>query len=522
MCGGGGERVHHQFRRNSEHDRDVSNVGAIVDLDLIINAADPRLSGLLSIAPNNQVARGIAPIAQTVRGDQLDVRVRLETPSVSGQRQFDDVDISAATVTAAIGLPDQVPLAGTFFLKVGNPATSGLLATFKRYQILNYVSGDDFTNVGASSNASGVIFIPGGVLDSTVSPTNWSHGSSLQEITTDLNSSALVTDVGSALNATNALTVAGGVSVMSPSSGVFFVMFTLFGAQTLLGGDGSKLIPLSGVSTSRAQTGTSSVYEIQMIRLLQNPYCAAVLSTPFPASGSVVTNLQTGTVSAPSIQRLALTPAPYAGTFSFVLGANTYVAPYNASQTAMQAIVGWIATVTQTGQFQWDFAFNSIGSQTAIAVNVSGLSVPIGVSGVLLLNTIGLYQAFIASGANILTLTLEVKFQWANSLPETKLQIPIKVGRNVIDASALVLAAFATLVNVTWIPGLTALTGSSSALDHVAIAGMTTGALIIAEINGSGQMWQVEAGAYDPTDAGQIQTQDYDAVINNRHLAKLS
>ncbi len=55
--------------------------------------------------------------------------------------------------------------------------TSGTLQFGKTYRIDNYVSGDDFTNVGASSNASGVIFVATGT-----TPSVWTNGSSLRQI----------------------------------------------------------------------------------------------------------------------------------------------------------------------------------------------------------------------------------------------------------------------------------------------------------------------------------------------------
>lgn len=55
--------------------------------------------------------------------------------------------------------------------------TSGTLQYGKRYRIDNYVSGDDFTNVGASSNATGIVFVATGT-----TPTNWTNGSSLRQI----------------------------------------------------------------------------------------------------------------------------------------------------------------------------------------------------------------------------------------------------------------------------------------------------------------------------------------------------
>jgi len=55
--------------------------------------------------------------------------------------------------------------------------TSGTLKVGKTYIIDNYVTGDDFTNVGASTNSTGEIFVATGT-----TPADWSNGSSLRQI----------------------------------------------------------------------------------------------------------------------------------------------------------------------------------------------------------------------------------------------------------------------------------------------------------------------------------------------------
>jgi hypothetical protein len=52
--------------------------------------------------------------------------------------------------------------------------TSGSLTVASGYYIRSYVSDDDFTNVGAASNATGVSFVATGT-----TPTHWGHGSAL-------------------------------------------------------------------------------------------------------------------------------------------------------------------------------------------------------------------------------------------------------------------------------------------------------------------------------------------------------
>ena len=55
--------------------------------------------------------------------------------------------------------------------------TSGLLVSGARYKIVTFAASDDFTNVGAASNATGVVFTASGT-----TPTNWAHGSTLSPV----------------------------------------------------------------------------------------------------------------------------------------------------------------------------------------------------------------------------------------------------------------------------------------------------------------------------------------------------
>lgn len=59
------------------------------------------------------------------------------------------------------------------------PQTSGALVVGKKYRIHTFVAGDDFTNVGAASNATGVDFVATGT-----TPTSWASSSVLTPIYT--------------------------------------------------------------------------------------------------------------------------------------------------------------------------------------------------------------------------------------------------------------------------------------------------------------------------------------------------
>lgn len=57
---------------------------------------------------------------------------------------------------------------------IGTEQSSGTLTSATKYKIIEYKSGDNFTNVGASSNATGVQFTASGT-----TPTTWTNGSRL-------------------------------------------------------------------------------------------------------------------------------------------------------------------------------------------------------------------------------------------------------------------------------------------------------------------------------------------------------
>lgn len=60
----------------------------------------------------------------------------------------------------------------------GADLTSGAVVVGKYYRISSFISGDDFKNVGATTNVAGKIFKATGT-----TPTTWINGSTLNEIT---------------------------------------------------------------------------------------------------------------------------------------------------------------------------------------------------------------------------------------------------------------------------------------------------------------------------------------------------
>ena len=227
-------------------------------MNLFFNSAasDPA-SALVRSQTNNQPA--LKPTF--VLGDNPEINIYV----TSGDGGFDPAS-GDATVTPSLGIgtPGAGPSGGTFWLGVST-ATSGALTTAKRYQIETYVAGDDFANVGAAENATGVVFTSTGT-----TPSDWSNLSTLIEITGDVSYAASAATLEAALEATEAVV---GVNVTKASAAPNFVVeWDSVGAVALLVGGPSSLTPASAVVTSELQAGSASAVERQIVRLTRQPY----------------------------------------------------------------------------------------------------------------------------------------------------------------------------------------------------------------------------------------------------------
>ena len=196
-----------------------------------------------------------------VLGDNPEINIYV----TDGEGGF-DASSGDATVTPSLGIgtPGAGPSGGTFWLGVST-ATSGSLTTAKRYQIETYVAGDDFANLGATENATGVVFTSSGT-----TPSDWTNGSTLIEITTDVSYAASAATLEAALEATAAVV---GVNVTKASAAPNFVVeWDSVGAVAMLVGGPSSLTPASAVVTSELQAGSASAVEKQVVRLTRQPY----------------------------------------------------------------------------------------------------------------------------------------------------------------------------------------------------------------------------------------------------------
>ncbi len=260
---------------------------------------------------------------------------RILTPT--NTRIWQPRDMTGYSVRAAIGNAFLSPIAGTGFILSGINITSGTIISGKRYQILTFVAGDNFTNVGAGSNATGVIFTATGT-----TPTTWTHSSVLNEISADLPYNAAASDVQTALTATGWVTTAGGATVTG-SGQFFFVTFTTAGDRAQMAGDGTEFAPLSFVETATLVNGSATVQEVQSIRFLQQPAAYAVLGTDSTVAGATVTVVQAGGGGLNAKIRVTFNAIPYDGRFSITIaGLESALLAWNDSdadvQTALENI----------------------------------------------------------------------------------------------------------------------------------------------------------------------------------------
>ncbi len=294
-----------------------------------------------------------------------------------------------------------------------------------------------------------------------------------------------------------------------------------------------KLSPLSVGQVSRVQAGTGALQQIELIQFVQNPYALATPANALPLAAAQVTHPQIGTATLPDVQRITLNPLPYDGTFNFTYDGTTYTQiAYNASAATVQGLLGAGYIVTKPFTNVWQIKKIAPGAVVLATVDPSQLVVPIGVTGTLSLNQIGIFQAFLASQATTLTFWREIQIQFPGEDSITVFRDKQSVDRNVINLNTLLSATLIGLqttytalyggVPFKYTNAITGLTGGAGKLDNEVTAGFALGYRIDFPLNGSLQSWQLVAGAADPADpTGQVAPLDYNAGSNNVHFQKI-
>jgi hypothetical protein len=447
-------------------------------LDIIINVADPEKKGLCAVKDGQVVAASGLKLPKFVRNDGQPINYRFVKPSQSGARQFDDIDVSGATVLVGVGLPDLVPTNGTW--------------------LITETTGDDDTGILGFDASDAVL--------------------------------------QAALNLLPEVIAAGGVTVGKPASGIYQATFNNIGAQTArFSANTAKLAPLSVATISRVQVGidptvgNDGLQEIVLIQLIQNAYAVSNPANAFPSSGATVIQVQFGTSELPAIQRVTLNPFAYGGTFSLTIGGKQASAiPWDATGPDMQSFVGPKYEVSRWGNGDWQFQLVESGAIDPVTVDTAFLLVPIGVSGVLSLNRMEIWRAFINSLATSLRFIFEVQLQWPGEDAITVYRDYIFIDRNVLNKGTLLPATMLGLqttytalyggVGFIYSNTITALSGGGTALDAVTTAEKALGFRYDFLLNGIPQSFFLAAGAADVDDpTGQVAPLDYNAGSNNRH-----
>lgn len=268
-------------------------------------------------------------------------------PSATTPRVWDPQEPDGGTFRAAIGLPAVPPIAGTYYIGFG-VQTSGTLTVGKRYIILDYNPTDNFTGVGAASDATGVIFIASGT-----TPMTWSFGSILTEITTDLAYNATFSAVNTALNLLASITTAGGVAV-TLNGASFLIAFNTVGSREQISADASNLAPTGTIAEVGTDLdGSASVREVQYLRFVQQPAAFVDLTDAAPGPGGTVDVLTVGGAGPPAVNatyRVTLFTSDlnqaYDGRWSItVLAQTSGLIPFDASGDATQTILEAMAAI---------------------------------------------------------------------------------------------------------------------------------------------------------------------------------
>jgi hypothetical protein len=449
---------------------------------LNIDVNDPAKSGLYSsFATSTKIA---APTQ--IRDNGLYLAIRAMEADTSNSRPWDDIDITAATVSVSIDNPDLFPTSGSFTLNFGPTTTGNLTSGSASVTITGSTAGiaNGMYVVGLGITAGTTATISGSTVTLSANATASGTGESLYFYNP---SSSLVSTVGAsnlqvALNAIASIIAAGGVTATQTNTD-FIVTWNNLGAQPLIQGNPGSLYPASSIQVLEIQAGSATLPEIQLIRILQQPATFQGTFTAFPGAGATVTTLTAGGTGINNLQQITLNPVPYSGTFTLTTSYGTS-GPISATgtgsdvQTALLAIGStpagtWLVSGNSAGPYN---ITNTTGTSiAALTVNSSGLIVPIGMQGELNLATPGMVARFdaLTSSTSEFAALLEVQLQFPGEDPQTILQVPVTVNRNVIRNGAISLPAYPSPATPAYVQAIiAALFGMAS--ESVSAAGSDT------------------------------------------------
>lgn len=173
----------------------------------------------------------------------------------------------------------------------------------------------------------------------------------------------------------------------------------------------------------------------------ENPYCLATIATPFPVAAAQITTPQSATADLPATKRITLDPPPYGGSIIVTVDDNApFEIPFDADAIEIFAKTPALRySIRKRGTNAWEISGTEPNQDVTITVDVSGLLVPSGVSGRVILNTNELAAAFAAEGSpKWLKLTREVQVQFPGEALPHIYQGTVEIARALLNLSSLV------------------------------------------------------------------------------------
>lgn len=437
-------------------------------MSLVVNATDNNKEGLLQ-GFFSQVPQ---TAGTTFRQDTVPVTLRAVDPSANPSRYWDDIDIRTASIQLAIDDPDLPPTQGTFSLTFGANATGPLAF-----------------NISAA-------------------------------------------DMATALNALASIVAAGGVTVVLDGLD-YVVSFITNGVRALITETDISLYPASLITVIEDQAGSADVPAIQVVSVFQAPAAYLTDFAPLPDAGYSVLSTQTGTGSVPSSQQITFDPAPFDGSFILTTALGTTSAvPFNVTQTALasalNAITGAAGRYSVSGVGGGPYTItDSTGDNTPITASIDGLIVPVGVTGMLVLNTPAMRARFLGVTGNSITLLLEILVGFSGNPPSTLFQGNVTVNKNVIRGAAGGFSPANPLAILQFVNNEFSITGFTGGaplnLDGIGTTNRVNGELHAAVVGGALYLWKLIAGAWPGgVSPFVIQPTDYNAGTNEKYWSLVS
>ncbi len=356
-----------------------------------------------------------------------------------------DTTFASDSVKLAISLPEDSSgsnraNAGTTLIRYTANLTAGPLVVGKRYLIQTFATGDNFTNVGATANASGDIFTASGT-----TPTTWTNGSILWLVSIDLDYNFTLADLQAAIRDMSS-SLFGGLTVTGASGSPVRIVGGTYANLADFSFDMDNLSPQCEQQSLRIQNGDGlSKRSIQRLSIAQVACALATSASAITAGVVTLVSLTTGVTDVTSaVVDVLITGSPYAGTVTFAKspGVSAPVA-FNASgaemATAVDSLYGGTGLVsgevieagpvTFRTRLTFDASLGNVAPNVTLLKNGDGVIFGIGRRFSLDLDTINMIDAL----QNVPERTLQIELQRvAGSKTTTAFQNSITITNDLI------------------------------------------------------------------------------------------